>query len=463
MNDRLEAEFHNLLLAAWRDLQQPGLVWQLVALAACVVAGWLLSRGALRRAPGTMPARWEFGAEGLKRVLFPLFALFFLVIARAALHQYIHVSLLDLAVALAGSAALIRILVYSLRYVFAPSGVLAAFERGIALVVWGAFALYLIGVLPVIIDGLDAIQFQVGRQHISIWLVLQALFWATLTVLAALWAGSAVETRLMGAATLHPNLRVVFSRLVKVLLIVLAVVIALPMVGIDLTVLSVFGGALGVGIGLGLQRIASNYVSGFILLLERSIRIGDMITADQFYGEVKDITTRYVVVRALDGREAIIPNELLITTKVLNHSYTDNKVRHSTRRPGRLRRGRRARTAADGGDRSAAAAGAEGSAAARLPDRPRGVGRRARARLLDRRSRPGDARRQVRDRARGPAPLRRRGDRDPVSAARGADSFRPGRRQTAAVAGRGLTRGGTIELPPGRFHVESASSCRLFR
>ena len=328
MNDRLEAEFQNLLLAAWRDLQQPGLVWQLAALAACVLAAWLLSRGVLRRAPGTMPAKWEFGAEGLKRVLFPLFTLVFLVIARAALHQYMHVSLLDLAVPLAGAAALIRVLVYTLRYVFAPSGVLAAFERGIAFVVWGAFALYLLGVLPVIVDGLDAIHFQVGRQHISVWLVLQALFWATLTVLAALWIGSAIEARLMGAATLHPNLRVVFSRLVKALLIVLAVVVALPIVGIDLTVLSVFGGALGVGIGLGLQRIASNYVSGFILLLERSIRIGDMITADQFYGEVKDITTRYVVVRALDGREAIIPNELLITTKVLNHSYTDNKVRH---------------------------------------------------------------------------------------------------------------------------------------
>jgi small-conductance mechanosensitive channel len=329
VNDRLDAEFQNLLLAAWRDLQQPGLVWQLAALAACVLAAWLLSRGALRRAPGTVPAKWEFGAEGLKRILFPLFALVLLVIARAVLHQYMHVSLLDLAVALAGAAALIRVLVYTLRYVFAPSGVLAAFERGVSLVVWGGFALYLIGVLPVIVDALDAILFQVGRQRISVWLVLQALFWATLTVLAALWVGSAIEARLMGATTLHPNLRVVFSRLAKALLIILAVVIALPIVGIDLTVLSVFGGALGVGIGLGLQRIASNYVSGFIVLLERSIRIGDMITADQFYGEVKDITTRYVVVRALDGREAIIPNELLITTKVLNHSYTDNKVRHA--------------------------------------------------------------------------------------------------------------------------------------
>jgi len=329
MNDRFEADFENLLLAVWQDLQRPGVGWQVAVLAACVLLAWVLSRGVLRRAPGTAPGKWQFGAEGLKRILFPLFVLVLVVVARAGLRQYMHVSLLDLAVPLAGAAALVRILVYTLRYVFAPSGLLAAFERGIALVVWGGFALYLAGVLPVIVEGLDAIEFQVGRQRISIWLVLQALFWATLTVLAALWLASAVEARLMGAATLHPNLRVVFSRLVKALLIVLAVVIALPIVGIDLTVLSVFGGALGVGIGLGLQRIASNYVSGFILLLERSIRIGDMITADQFYGEVKDITTRYVVVRALDGREAIIPNELLITTKVLNHSYTDNKVRHA--------------------------------------------------------------------------------------------------------------------------------------
>jgi small-conductance mechanosensitive channel len=329
MNDRLEAEFENLLFAVWEDLQRPGIVWQVAVLAACLLLAWLLSRRVLQRAPDTTPPKWRFGAEGVKRVLFPLFALVLIIVTRAALRQHMHLSLLDLAVPLAGSAALVRILVYTLRYVLAPSGVLAAFERGIALFVWGAFALYLVGVLPVIVDGLDAIDFQVGRQRISLWLVLQALFWATLTVLAALWVGSAIEARLMGAATLHPNVRVVLSRVAKALLLVLAVVIALPLVGIDLTVLSVFGGALGVGIGLGLQRIASNYVSGFILLLERSIRIGDMITADQFYGEVRDITNRFVVVRALDGREAIIPNELLITTKVLNHSFTDNKVRHT--------------------------------------------------------------------------------------------------------------------------------------
>ena len=149
MNDSLEREFQNLLLAVWEDLQRPGVVWQVAALAACFLLAWALSRGVLRRTPGTAPGKWQFGAGGLKRILFPLFVLVLVVIARAGLRQYMHVSLLDLAVPLAGSAALVRILVYTLRYVFAPSGVLAAFERGIALVVWGAFVLYLVGVLPV--------------------------------------------------------------------------------------------------------------------------------------------------------------------------------------------------------------------------------------------------------------------------------------------------------------------------
>jgi small-conductance mechanosensitive channel len=109
------------------------------------------------------------------------------------------------------------------------------------------------------------------------------------------------------------------------------VLIVLPLIGVDLTVLSVFGGALGVGLGLGLQKIASNYLSGFIILLDRSIRLGDMITADGHYGEVTKITTRYVVVRALTGVEAIIPNDTLVTTTVLNHSYSDRSVRLAVR------------------------------------------------------------------------------------------------------------------------------------
>ena len=102
---------------------------------------------------------------------------------------------------------------------------------------------------------------------------------------------------------------------------------ALQAVGIDLTLLSVFGGALGVGIGLGLQKLASNYIAGFTILLDRSIRMGDMITVDGRHGIVTSVTSRYVVVRSLDGVEAIVPNETLVTTTVLNHSYTSKNSR----------------------------------------------------------------------------------------------------------------------------------------
>jgi small-conductance mechanosensitive channel len=103
--------------------------------------------------------------------------------------------------------------------------------------------------------------------------------------------------------------------------------IALPAVGIDLTVLSVFGGALGVGLGFGLQKVASNYVSGFIILLDRSVRMGDMITVDNKYGQVAEMNTRYTLIRSQDGTESIVPNEMLITQTVVNHSLSKPDVR----------------------------------------------------------------------------------------------------------------------------------------
>jgi len=123
------------------------------------------------------------------------------------------------------------------------------------------------------------------------------------------------------------NARVVAAKLFRAILLVVGVLIALPLVGIDLTVLSVFGGALGVGIGLGLQKLASNYIAGFTILLDRSIRVGDMITVDNRFGIVSKVTSRYVVVKSLDGVEAIVPNETLVITTVLNHSYTNKEIK----------------------------------------------------------------------------------------------------------------------------------------
>jgi small-conductance mechanosensitive channel len=200
-------------------------------------------------------------------------------------------------------------------------------SSAITAVVWAAAALYLTGLLPEIQEFLEGITVTIGKQKFSLMTAFETAFWILATLLLALWAGSFVEARLMRAEALHSSMRVVLARIAKAVLLVVAILIVLPVMGIDLTVLSVFGGALGVGLGFGLQKIASNYLSGFIILLDRSIRLGDWITADNHYGEVRRITTRYTVVRSLSGVEAIIPNDTLITTTVLNNTYADKQLR----------------------------------------------------------------------------------------------------------------------------------------
>jgi small-conductance mechanosensitive channel len=150
------------------------------------------------------------------------------------------------------------------------------------------------------------------------------------TLLVALWLGGLLEARLMSAQGIDGNLRLVFSRLLRALLILVAVLIGLPLVGIDLTTLSVFGGALGVGVGLGLQRIAANYVSGFIILLDRSIRIGNLIDVAGMRGIVSHITTRYTLLRGMTGVEMIVPNEMLVSSVITNETFSDPKVRIAT-------------------------------------------------------------------------------------------------------------------------------------
>lgn len=328
MNSLNSDDVQHLLSGVWSDLQQRDVLWQIAVLAACIGIGWLVSRLIQQHDRADVSSiALNLGIGGLRAVIWPLVALLLVVAARPLLAEVNHVNLLRLAVPLLGSMVLIRALVYLARRVFSHSAVLAAFERTIALVIWAGFALHISGVLPEIIDLFERIGFTLGRQRVSVWTVLNASFWIGMILMIALWIGNVVEVRLMRADSLHASLRTALSRVLKALLVFMSVLITLPLVGIDLTLLSVFGGAFGVGLGFGLQKIASNYMSGFIILLDRSVRIGDMITADNFSGEVRAITTRYVVVRALDGREAIVPNEKMITDTVINHSYTDKQVR----------------------------------------------------------------------------------------------------------------------------------------
>ena len=322
-----ENQIGRTLRELWSEIQDPNILWQVAVLALCMLVAWSLGRLLQWRAPEESTEALKRGAAAFRRIAFPLLAMLLLFGGRAALGEWHRTHLLSVAIALFAALAGIRFAVYLLRLAFSRGGWLDASERTIATLVWAAFALHLSGLLPDIVGWLEGAQIAFGRQKLSLWVLLSAAFWMVLTVLLALWAGSALEARLLQAQRLDSSLRAVFARLGKALLLIAAVLVVLPLLGVDLTVLSVFGGALGVGLGLGLQKIASNYVSGFIILLDRSLRLGDVITADNHHGVVTRITTRYVVVRALTGVEAIIPNDTLVTTTVINHSYTDRKVR----------------------------------------------------------------------------------------------------------------------------------------
>jgi small-conductance mechanosensitive channel len=316
----------NLLEHLLNDSHQNELLWQIALLVLCGAISWGLMRW-ITPFLANERATWRIGNAAAKRIGLPLIGLLLVVIGREILEQWHEAHLLNIAVPLLGALVIVRILVYMLRFAFNYNETIKTWERYIAWVIWSGFALHITGLLPRIKRTLDAVSFESGNHHFSLLLLLEALTVITLSIIAALWLAQLIESRLQRVNSMDASLRLALIKTVRTLLLIFAVLIALPAVGIDLTVLSVFGGALGVGLGLGLQKIASNYVSGFIILLDRSIRPGDMITVGTSYGEVSQLNTRYTLLRSLDGTEVIIPNENLLTSTVINHSFTKRDVR----------------------------------------------------------------------------------------------------------------------------------------
>ncbi|MBK8569819.1 MAG: mechanosensitive ion channel [Nitrosomonadales bacterium] len=322
----MSSSTHNLLIDFFSDLEQTAILWQIALLALSFVLAWGINHLLLGR---LSKSEWvsKIGLGGISRVAFPLVALLIVLIGRAVLKNWHSINILNIVVPLLSALMLIRLVVYIIRQVFVSSSWLQSSEQFIAMIIWVGFALYLTGYLPEVIDAMDHFGFHVGKQRISLLLVLSGILSIFVTMLVAMWLGKTFEHKVMATENLDMNLRVVLSKLIRACLVVVGVLIALPLAGIDITVLSVFGGALGVGIGFGLQKIASNYVSGFIILLDRSIHPGDVLTVDGRFGKVSQLTTRYVVLENNDGTEAIIPNEILITSTVINHSFTNRQIR----------------------------------------------------------------------------------------------------------------------------------------
>lgn len=308
------------------DFSDPGFIWQVLALLACLGLALLFARWWRSRHTEGAGRLSDAGA----RLAFPLTGMLLTGVAITALKGISHVNLLKLAMPLLGSMVLVRGVVFVLRQAFPSATWLTAWERIIAATVWSWLALHITDLAPYVIEALEQVEFAIGKQHVDLWMILRGIVTVFLTVVFALWIAGLIEAKLMRVQTLDSSLRIVGVRIAKAVLTVVAILTSLSLVGIDMTALSVFTGALGVGLGFGLQKIASNYVSGFIILLDRSIRIGNIIQVGTDIGEVTQITTRYTVLKHPGGAEFIVPNETLIGTTVQNQTYSDQRLRLAT-------------------------------------------------------------------------------------------------------------------------------------
>ncbi|NOS98811.1 MAG: mechanosensitive ion channel [Methylotenera sp.] len=323
----MNSEIHLVWKELLADISTSVALWQFAIIGLSCGLAWAIN-GALRAyVMQNAPENWKLGIGGIKRVLFPLSTLIFIQLGKMVLTHWQHTSMLHLASTLLLAMAVIRLAVYAMRYIIAPGGLLKTLENSISGLIWIVLALHLSGLLPQLFQILEDVKFKVGKHPVDLLLILQAILTIVVTIFIALWFSRVIENKVMRAEHVNVNVRVVLTKLLRMFLLFVAVMIALSAVGLDLTLLSVFGGALGVGLGFGLQRIASNYISGFIILLDKSMQIGDIVTVDKHYGVVNDLRSRYMILAKSDGTHAIIPNEALIINTVINHSLLEHKGR----------------------------------------------------------------------------------------------------------------------------------------
>lgn len=325
--DKVTAFLEQLLLWA----QDPDAWFQFLVVLLSAIGAWLVNRTVARH----MLARTQQSGrlhqltlQTFQRIALPISMLLGVLVGRAIMESLeLPVGVLNILIPLSLSLAAIRASVYMMRKAFGPSAALKAWEHLIATSIWILVALHLIGWLDPVLKAMDELAFKLGETRISLLSGIKLVIIVILLITLAFWLGGLLEKQLRRSRHITPSMQVALSKFTKFFLIALSMLVALDAVGIDLTALTVFGGALGVGLGFGLQRIASNFISGFILVLDRSIRPGDVITVGDKFGWVQELRARYIVVRNREGVETLIPNENLITSEVINWSYTDQNVR----------------------------------------------------------------------------------------------------------------------------------------
>ena len=313
------------------SLTQPSALVEIGVVVVCALLAWGLVRLVRRVSANTDNNSILFGKRIIDGVLFPLLLLVLAYVASVFLSRVLPLAVFKVAIPVLLSLAVIRLGVKVLQAAFKNAPWVRALERSISWLAWLAMLLWVSGLLPVILDELDDIKWKMGSSTLSLRNLLEGALTASVVILVTLWISSTIESKLLRQATgSELSLRKAASNGIRVVLVFVGLIVALSAVGIDLTALSVLGGAIGVGVGFGLQKLAASYVSGFVMLAERSVRIGDNVRVDGFEGRITDIRARYTVIRALSGRESIVPNEMFISNRVENLSLADLQVLQST-------------------------------------------------------------------------------------------------------------------------------------
>jgi small-conductance mechanosensitive channel len=318
-------------------LQQPGNPLQIALIAVAVLLGWWAARFARSRI--TVSLDPENLPDRLRELLYVGAPQALTLAILAALDGLMHAlalkaGMVDVAVQLVGLLLLVRVLVYVVRVSLGARTRLKGWGVPITAVIWLFLSLHLLGWGGQLIEALDSIGMNAGKTRISVWSVMKLLVTVSVFVIMALYASRWLERRVLKVDALAPTMRIGIAKFVQAFLVGLSVLIGLNAAGLDLTTLNVLTGAIGIGLGFGLQSIAANFVSGFVLLMDRSIKPGDVIsftgtmgTTTEGFGWVEELRGRYVVVRDRDGVETLVPNQNLITNPVINWSYTDPRVR----------------------------------------------------------------------------------------------------------------------------------------
>ena len=313
----------NALDTLVQDLGHPGSPVEFITLLGCLLLAYLAC-WAIRRKK-TSDSVW-FGRAIVDGLLFPVLALAFTYASLHYVQAHQHVALLRLAVPVLLALVAIRFIARVLTIAFPHSGMARLVERLVSWVAWIGTALWVLGILPAVRSEMDNVEFFFGKSRVSLLNLVDATFSACIVLVAVLWLSAVVERQVLRQHVTDLSLRKVAGNAIRAVLLTIGVLFALSTAGVDLTALSVLGGAVGVGLGFGLQKLAANYVSGFVILFERSLRIGDVVRVDGFEGEVVDIKTRYTLIRALNGRDSIVPNEKLISERIENLSLSDPRV-----------------------------------------------------------------------------------------------------------------------------------------